>query len=119
MFTYLTLALTRCANACRTSGARRVWRGHTLHAADSAGELKSEAIDPALAASTTSASCLLQYNADVLKCPHCGRAIADQLVVAAAGRIGGRKTAMRGPEHFRWLQSKRKHRRGGRPPKHN
>jgi hypothetical protein len=34
-----------------------------------------------------------------------------------AGRMGGTETAKRGPEYFRRLQSKRKVRAGGRPPK--
>lgn len=33
------------------------------------------------------------------------------------GRKGGQKTALRGPEYFRKIAAKRKHRRGGRPPK--
>jgi hypothetical protein len=33
------------------------------------------------------------------------------------GRMGGKETAKRGPEYFRRLQSRRKVRAGGRPPK--
>jgi hypothetical protein len=35
----------------------------------------------------------------------------------ALGRLGGRKTAERGPEYFRKIAAKRKHFRGGRPKK--
>jgi len=35
----------------------------------------------------------------------------------ALGRKGGKKIAKRGSEYFKQLQAKRKHRRGGRPPK--
>jgi hypothetical protein len=39
--------------------------------------------------------------------------------VAAAmlGKLGGRKTAERGPEYYKNLQAKRKKRAGGRPRK--
>jgi hypothetical protein len=33
------------------------------------------------------------------------------------GRKGGRVTAKRGPKYYKTLQSKRKNRKGGRPPK--
>jgi len=33
------------------------------------------------------------------------------------GRKGGKKIAKRGSDYFRKLQAKRKHRKGGRPPK--
>jgi hypothetical protein len=33
------------------------------------------------------------------------------------GRKGGREIAKRGSEYFKALQSKRKNRKGGRPPK--
>lgn len=52
-----------------------------------------------------------------MRCPHCGKSIPDKLVVTAAGRIGGKKTAKRGSEYFRQLQAKRKQHKGGRPPK--
>ena len=52
-----------------------------------------------------------------MKCPHCGKTIPEKLIVAESGRIGGKKTAKRGPEYFRQLQAKRKTKAGGRPPK--
>lgn len=55
---------------------------------------------------------------DVFKCPHCGRAISDQSIYAHAGRTSARKILRKlGPDYYRWLQSKRRRRRGGRPPK--
>lgn len=35
----------------------------------------------------------------------------------ALGRLGGEKTAQRGSEYFRKIAAKRKHFKGGRPPK--
>jgi hypothetical protein len=35
----------------------------------------------------------------------------------ALGRLGGQKTAERGPEYYRKIASKRKHFKGGRPRK--
>jgi formylmethanofuran dehydrogenase subunit B len=52
-----------------------------------------------------------------LKCPHCGKSIPDSIISAHAGKIGGKKTAKRGPEYFRQLQAMRKERKGGRPTK--
>jgi len=52
-----------------------------------------------------------------MKCPHCGKTIPKKLIVAESGRIGGKKTAQRGPEYFRELQARRKTKAGGRPPK--
>jgi len=35
----------------------------------------------------------------------------------ALGRLGGERTAERGPDYYRKIASMRKNRRGGRPPK--
>jgi len=51
-----------------------------------------------------------------MKCPHCGKIIPKSLIVKESGRIGGKKTAQRGPEYFRALQARRKTKAGGRPP---
>ncbi|MBI2815812.1 MAG: hypothetical protein HYX72_02615 [Acidobacteria bacterium] len=52
-----------------------------------------------------------------MKCPHCGKKISDSMVAAEAGRLGGKKTAKRGPEYFREIAAKRKSFKGGRPKK--
>lgn len=52
-----------------------------------------------------------------MKCPHCHKTIPRKFIVAESGRIGGKKTAQRGPDYFRELQAKRKTKAGGRPPK--
>jgi hypothetical protein len=62
----------------------------------------------------------LAVTGDMLHCPHCDRPIFDKIVPAHAGSIGGRKVAKeRGPDFFRKLQAKRKHKWGGRPKKAN
>jgi hypothetical protein len=53
----------------------------------------------------------------VLKCPHCGEGIPNRLIVEYSGKIGGKKTAKRGPEYFRKIAAMRKEFKGGRPPK--
>ena len=54
----------------------------------------------------------------VFKCPHCGKGIRDELIYAHAGRASARKILKeRGPDYYRQLQAKRKHRGGGRPRK--
>jgi hypothetical protein len=50
-----------------------------------------------------------------MKCPHCGKSIPRKLIVVESGRIGGRKTAKRGPEYFRQIAAQRKTFGGGRP----
>jgi hypothetical protein len=52
-----------------------------------------------------------------MKCPHCGKTIPKALIVRESGRIGGRKTAERGPEYFAEIQAMRKTKGGGRPKK--
>lgn len=54
-------------------------------------------------------------NLVMLKCPHCGKEIPDELVVRRAGQIGGKKTAKRGAEYFRKIAAMRKKFKGGRP----
>jgi len=42
---------------------------------------------------------------------------AKNPAAVALGRLGGQQTALRGPEYYRKIAAKRKHRRGGRPLK--
>jgi hypothetical protein len=51
----------------------------------------------------------------MFKCPHCGNPIADSLITAHSGKIGGKKTAKRGPSYFRKIAAMRKEFKGGRP----
>jgi len=53
----------------------------------------------------------------LMKCPHCGKTIPRDLIVRESGRIGGTKTAQRGPEYFKRIQALRKTKGGGRPKK--
>jgi hypothetical protein len=50
-------------------------------------------------------------------CPHCNKPIPDELITAYSGKIGGKKTAKRGPDYFRKIAGMRKTRAGGRPKK--
>jgi hypothetical protein len=59
----------------------------------------------------------LPYRSGMFKCPHCGRAIPNALITAYSGKIGGKKTARRGPDYFRKIAAMRKEFRGGRPKK--
>jgi hypothetical protein len=53
----------------------------------------------------------------MLKCPHCGKSIPNEVIASHLGTISGNKLATeRGPDYFRKLQAKRKKRAGGRPP---
>jgi len=52
-----------------------------------------------------------------MKCPHCGKTIPKALIVRESGRIGGTRTAQRGPEYFKEIQAMRKTKGGGRPRK--
>jgi hypothetical protein len=54
---------------------------------------------------------------DSFLCPHCHKPIPDELITAHSGKIGGKKTALRGSQYFRDIAAKRKIRAGGRPPK--
>lgn len=53
----------------------------------------------------------------MFKCPHCGKAIPNRLITAHSGRVGGKKTAKRGPAYFRKIAAMRKEFKGGRPSK--
>ena len=53
----------------------------------------------------------------MFRCPHCHKPIADELITAHSGKIGGKKTAERGPDYFREIAAMRKNRKGGRPRK--
>jgi len=59
----------------------------------------------------------LPYRGGVFKCPHCGKRIPNSLITAHSGKIGGEKTAKRGPDYFRKIAAMRKEFRGGRSPK--
>jgi hypothetical protein len=53
-----------------------------------------------------------------MECPHCGKPIADDWILKAAGEITGmRLVKERGAKYFREIQAKRKIRAGGRPRK--
>jgi len=43
--------------------------------------------------------------------------LAKNPAAVALGRLGGQQTAVRGPDYYRKIAAKRKHFRGGRPPK--
>jgi hypothetical protein len=59
----------------------------------------------------------LEYPAGILKCPKCAASIPDKRVLRRCAEIANRALVKKmGPEHFREMQAKRKHRRGGRPP---
>jgi len=47
------------------------------------------------------------------------RIIRDSVITAYSGRLGGRKTAERGPDYFRQIAAMRQNRKGGRPRKEN
>lgn len=51
----------------------------------------------------------------MFKCPHCGKSIPNSLIVKHSGKIGGKKTAKRGPDYFRKIAAMRKEFKGGRP----
>ena len=66
----------------------------------------------------------LAYNRSMSKpkdesflCPHCHKRIPDELITKRSGRIGGKKTALRGSQYFREIAAKRKTFAGGRPIK--
>jgi len=51
-----------------------------------------------------------------LKCPKCGHAINDKIVLGRCAQIANEALmAKKGPDYFKELQAKRKTRAGGRP----
>ena len=53
----------------------------------------------------------------MFRCPYCQKPISDSLIAEHSGRMGGKKTAKRGPDYFRKIAGMRKSFKGGRPRK--